>query len=89
VTRSFIYRLESGSVNPGIETLERIAEVLDLPLGAFFLDPDSLETLVYSRFVRQIASLLKGVPDGSFEAIVSFARRMTRKRHRRRGKRRN
>jgi transcriptional regulator with XRE-family HTH domain len=88
VSRSYIYRIESGSVKPSIETLERIAAVLDLPLGAFFLDSDSLETLVYSRFVHQIVSLLKSVPDGSFEAIVSFARRITSKNERHRANRR-
>lgn len=88
VTRSYIYRIESGSVKPSIETLERIAAVLDLPLGAFFLDPDSRETLVYSRFVCQIVSLFKGSPDRSFAGLVSVARRMIRNNGKRRANRR-
>ena len=76
VSRSYVYRIETGSVKPSLETLERIAATLDLPLGAFFLDSESLETQVYSRYVQQITPFLKLVPDKSFETILSFIREM-------------
>jgi len=76
VSRSYVYRIESGCIKPSLETLERIAVALDLPLGAFFLDPESLETQVYSRYVQQITPFLKLVPDRSFETILSFVREM-------------
>jgi transcriptional regulator with XRE-family HTH domain len=76
VSRSYVYRIESGCIKPSLETLERIASALDLPLGAFFLDPESLETQVYSRYVQQITPFLKLIPDRSFETILSFVREM-------------
>jgi transcriptional regulator with XRE-family HTH domain len=63
VSLSYVYRIESGCKKPSLETLGRIAVILNLPLGAFFPDPDSPETLVYSTYAQQITPLLKCVPD--------------------------
>jgi transcriptional regulator with XRE-family HTH domain len=77
VSRSYACRIESGCVKPSLQILERIAVILDVPLGAFFLDPQSLETLVYSQFAHEIVPLLKRIPDRTFNTIVSFVRRIS------------
>jgi transcriptional regulator with XRE-family HTH domain len=79
ISRSCLYRIESGCIKPSLGTLERIAEILDVPLGAFFLHPESLNTLGYAYFVQQIVPLLRFVPDRSLDTILSFVRRMSGK----------
>jgi transcriptional regulator with XRE-family HTH domain len=74
VSLSYVYRIESGCTRPSLETLMRIAAILNVPLGAFFLDPDSPETLVYSTYFHEVTPLLKCIPDSSFETILSFVR---------------
>lgn len=44
VDRSYVGRLERGTVNPGVEVLEKIATALGCKVADFFREPDAAET---------------------------------------------
>lgn len=39
ISKSMLYRYEGGAFEPSMEMLERLAELYDVPVGAFFSEP--------------------------------------------------
>ncbi len=47
--RSYLSRVENGHTVPTLETLEKIAAAMDLPLSHFFLEDSSSKSPVCAR----------------------------------------
>ncbi len=67
--RCYISRVENGHTVPSLETLERFAAALDLPVYEFFFEPDrqpSLEHLTPRPTLKEIEDQTLSPPDRAF-----------------------
>lgn len=78
-----ISALERGLVLPGLETLERLAEVLDVPLSDFFDGPDN-ESRERANLRARLAALVGELPDDALaiavDQVAVLAKASSRKR---------
>ncbi len=85
VSSSFIGALEKGIKTPSLATLERMAQVFDVPLYQFFIDDeaesryigDRVKALISSRPPDEREFILKTV-----EALIKLLRRQAKIRER-------
>lgn len=68
ITPSMLSQIESGLVNPSINTLRSIAQVLDTPLYAFFKEEQAGTPVVRPQERRTIGS--KSEPDVQYELLT-------------------
>lgn len=68
VTPSMLSQIESGQVNPSINTLRTIAQVLETPLYAFFQEDPTEDPVVHPEERRTIGS--KSEPDVQYELLT-------------------
>ncbi len=68
ITPSMLSQIESGQVNPSINTLRSIAQVLETPLYAFFKEEQAETPIVHPEERRTIGS--KSEPDVQYELLT-------------------
>lgn len=72
ITPSMLSQIESGQVNPSINTLRSIAQVLDAPLYTFFREEPAETPIVHPQERRTIGS--KSEPDVQYELLTPDTR---------------
>ncbi len=72
ITPSMLSQIESGQVNPSINTLRAIAQVLETPLYLFFQSETESEVIVRPETRRTIGS--KAEPDVRYELLTPNTR---------------
>jgi transcriptional regulator with XRE-family HTH domain len=85
--RVYVSRVENGHTIPAIETLEKFARALDVPLYALFYDVEKPSTKPSSRDARdpktrklaRFYRLLGKVTEGDRELLLFMANRMARR----------
>ena len=96
--RSYISRVENGHCVPAIETLEKIARALEMPLYQMMYDgqeppklpaktnghnaPEWGEVGKDARFLNKLCRFLATMSEADRELLLSFAENVTRKRKR-------
>ena len=96
--RSYISRVENGHSVPAIETLEKIARALEMPLYQLVYDgqePPKLRTKADghkepewgeggkdARYLNKLCRLLATMSEADRQLLLSFAENVTRKRKR-------
>lgn len=78
-----ISALERGLVLPGFETLERLAEVLDVPLASFFDVPGDDEGSQRAKLLAQLIVLSLTLDDDDLQVAVEQVTALTRRAERR------
>lgn len=78
-----ISALERGLVLPGFETLERLAEVLDVPLASFFDVPGDDDGSQRSQLLAQLLVLGRTLDDDDLQVAVEQVSALTRRAERR------
>ena len=68
ITASMLSQIENDQVNPSINTLRAIAQVLDTPLYAFFKESPPVSPVVHPEERRTIGS--KSEPDVHYELLT-------------------
>jgi transcriptional regulator with XRE-family HTH domain len=68
VSRSYLARIESGSITPSLGTVEKISEALGIALYRFFVS--DIEGLLEDRFVRELRPYLKQLDFSQRESIL-------------------
>ncbi len=68
ITPSMLSQIESGQVNPSINTLRAISQVLETPLYAFFQEEQVDNPVVHPQDRRTIGS--KNEPDVQYELLT-------------------
>lgn len=74
-----ISALERGLVLPGFETLERLAEVLDVPLASFFDVPGDDDGNQRAQLLVQLMLLGRALDDDDLQVAVEQVSALTRK----------
>ena len=72
ITPSMLSQIESGQVNPSINTLRSIAQTLEAPLYSFFQDDPDEDCVVHPENRRTIGS--KSEPDVQYELLTPNTR---------------
>ena len=72
ITPSMLSQIETGQVNPSINTLRSIAQVLEIPLYLFFQCETEDEVIVHPETRRTIGS--KNEPDVQYELLTPNTR---------------
>jgi transcriptional regulator with XRE-family HTH domain len=96
--RCYVSRVENGHTVPAIETLEKFARALEVPLYQLMYDgqePPKLPTKTNghkapewgevgkdARFLNKLSRFLAGMNDSDRQLLMSFAENVTRKRKR-------
>jgi transcriptional regulator with XRE-family HTH domain len=96
--RCYISRVENGHTVPAIETLEKIARALEMPLYQLMYDgqdPPALPTNSNrsgvnewgsagkdARFLKKLSRLLAEMNDGDRQLLLSFAENVTKRQRR-------
>jgi transcriptional regulator with XRE-family HTH domain len=88
--RCYISRVENGHTVPAVETLEKIARALEIPLYQLFYDGDEKPTTLKlpkektpklskkdSRVVNKLIPLLAKMKDRDKRLLVTVARKMS------------
>ena len=94
--RCYISRVENGHTVPAIETLEKMARALELPLYQFMYDGQEPPALPLkgdgkrsdewgavgkdARFLRKLCQLLAKMNKGDRQLLLSFAEKVPRRR---------
>ena len=61
VSRSYLSRIETGLMTPGLATLEKLGAALDVPLRAFFAPETDAAVLLADPWIRQIAPYVRQI----------------------------
>ena len=73
VTRILISRIESGDVNPSLETLRYLADRLQVPAGYFLTEEDDLLSFLLPKLKQQLRALYRaGDHDGAFALCGAY-----------------
>jgi transcriptional regulator with XRE-family HTH domain len=96
--RCYISRVENGHTVPAIETLEKIARALEMPLYQLMYDGQEPPTLPTNRngnkvtewgdagkdarFLRKLCRFLAGMSEGDRQLLLSFAGNVTKRQKR-------
>jgi len=96
--RCYISRVENGHTVPAVETLEKIARALEMPLYQLMYDGQEPPAVSQngdknrstewgsagkdSRFLRKLCRFLAEMNDGDRQLLLSFAENVTRKQRR-------
>ena len=93
--RSYISRVENGHTVPAVETLEKMARALELPLYQLMYDGQEPPAPLKSdgkrseewgvigkdaRFLRKLCQLLAKMSEGDRKLLLSFAEKMPQRR---------
>ncbi len=94
--RCYISRVENGHTVPAIETLEKMARALELPLYQLMYDGQEPPALPLkgdgkrsdewgavgkdARFLRKLCQLLAKINEGDRQLLLSFAEKVPRRR---------
>jgi len=89
--RCYVSRVENGHTVPALETLERFARALEVPMYALFYDGEApkqprggfFESSRDTRELDQLREVLARMPNNRRELLVSLAQQMARRRTRR------
>ena len=84
--RGYISRVEHGHTVPSLETLERFAGVLGVPLYELFCDPDQLtseqtaatpeDQSAESRFLGRIKGCIRDLRESDRDLLLDLARKL-------------
>jgi transcriptional regulator with XRE-family HTH domain len=84
--RGYISRVEHGHTVPSLETLERFAGALDVPLYQLFCNPDELSVEAFtpvgedqsaeSQFLRRIKGCIQGLGESDRNLLLDLARKL-------------
>jgi transcriptional regulator with XRE-family HTH domain len=90
--RCYISRVENGHTVPAVETLEKMARALEMPLYQLMFDGDKPPALPLkgnrkgldqwgavgkdARFLRKLCQLLAKMSEGDRKVLLSFAEKM-------------
>ena len=84
--RGYISRVEHGHTVPSLETLERFAGALGVPLYELFCDPDQLtsepigttaeDQTAESQFLRRIKGCIRGLRESDRDLLLDLARKL-------------
>jgi transcriptional regulator with XRE-family HTH domain len=80
--RGYISRVEHGHTVPSLETLERFAGALDVPLHQLFCDPAEAMTptaedqSAESQFLRRIKGCVHGLAESDRNLLLDLARKL-------------
>ena len=79
--RTYISRVEHGHTVPSLETLERFASALDVPLYQIFYTPEELAdeggpSGSEARFLLKLRDLVGRMTDSDRAFLLDFARRL-------------
>ena len=96
--RCYISRVENGHTVPAVETLEKMARALEMPLYQLMYDgdePPELPTRTNgqktpewgdvgkdARFLRKLCRILAAMNDSDRQLLMSFAENVTKKKRR-------
>jgi transcriptional regulator with XRE-family HTH domain len=84
--RGYISRVEHGHTVPSVETLERFAGALGVPLYELFFDPDKLSSQqipttaedqsAESQFLTRIKGCIRGLRESDRDLLLDLARKL-------------
>lgn len=73
-----ISALERGVVLPGLETLERLAEVLDVPIASFLDSPADDSGSARAQLLAQLMLLSRALDDSDLQVAVEQVSALSR-----------
>jgi transcriptional regulator with XRE-family HTH domain len=87
--RCYISRIEGGHILPSLQTVERLASALEMPVYSIFDDGKSERTLVHAnrhankidaetRFLRQLFTLWQRIGEFDQQLLLGVARQMAK-----------
>lgn len=74
-----ISAIERGKSLPNFETLERLANALQVPVREFFDEDDEHTSPRRSALYADINDMLRDMPDGDLETVVELVRTIARR----------
>lgn len=83
VSRSYVWHIEQGHMLPGLSTLEKISEALNVGLIRFFI-PDSGETVLEDAFVQTICPFVRRLDSQQRQLLLKTLQAAPRVTNRRR-----
>ena len=70
VSRSYLFRIESGQMTPSLGTLEKISEALGVGLNRFFVPESNGETLFEDPFIQGLRPFLRQLDWEQWQSIL-------------------
>lgn len=78
ISRAFISQIENGKASPSLETIERMAEALNIPVASLFIDEQfrALKTRPDDRIILQLAAEAPDVRRKNIHLLTAPNRRL-------------
>lgn len=78
ISRSFLSRVESGTMIPSLNTLEKLSEALQFPLRDFFSHPDDVTLLCADPFIEEIRKIVHVLNSTQRAELLSWLKELYR-----------